>query len=298
MTLEEKLDGWTGPSSNTEQDKQERTERMVREAIDAHGPFDDCSLDVYAKGSYANGTNVRADSDVDVAVQCSECCYWKEQSDGAHPAGSAYEGVWTPTKLRTELVAAMKARFGDQVDTTGQVAIQINSSSARVDADVVPCFDYRFYFDSGSTREGTRVVTKGGRHFENYPAQQLTNGNRKDVATGGRYKKVARLLKRIENDMVDKGVHGEVPSYFMECLAYNCPNDVLTRSTWTSTLKGVLSHIWSELEGEECWRSAKTGFQDQRKLGSRGEVFLGVVRLAAPPFGGVGGGGGEGLVFA
>lgn len=47
-----------------------------------------------------------------------------------------------------------------------------------------------------------------------------------------------------------------------------------------------------------CWRSAKTGFQDQRKLGSRGGVFLGVVRLAAAPFGGVGRCGGEGLVFA
>ena len=50
--------------------------------------------------------------------------------------------------------------------------------------------------------------------------------------------------------------------------------------------------------GASCWRSAKTGFQDQRKLGSRGGVFLGVVRLAAVPFGGVGRCGGEGLVFA
>jgi len=54
MSLEDLLSGWTGPSSATEQDKQDRTERMVREAVRDHGPFADCSLEVYAKGSYAN----------------------------------------------------------------------------------------------------------------------------------------------------------------------------------------------------------------------------------------------------
>lgn len=70
--LEGKLAGWTGPSSTTEQDKQDRTERMIKEAIKSHTPFDSCSLKVYAKGSYANNTNVRANSDVDIAVQCTD----------------------------------------------------------------------------------------------------------------------------------------------------------------------------------------------------------------------------------
>ena len=44
----------------------ERAERMVIAAIDAHPAFDGyrSSIKVYAKGSYANKTNVRADSDV------------------------------------------------------------------------------------------------------------------------------------------------------------------------------------------------------------------------------------------
>lgn len=33
MSLEEKLKGWTGPSSTTEQEKQERVERMIRQAV-------------------------------------------------------------------------------------------------------------------------------------------------------------------------------------------------------------------------------------------------------------------------
>ncbi len=81
--MEEKLSSWTGPSSDSEQEKQDRTERMIREAIDAHRAFEDCALAVFAKGSYANNTNVRADSDVDIAVECTEAEYWEEAAGAA-----------------------------------------------------------------------------------------------------------------------------------------------------------------------------------------------------------------------
>ena len=69
MTLEETLTGWTGPSSTTEQDKQDRTERMVREAVTTHTPFQGCNLAVCTKGSYPNNTNVRTDSDVGISPE-------------------------------------------------------------------------------------------------------------------------------------------------------------------------------------------------------------------------------------
>ncbi len=39
QSIEQKLNGWTGPSSATEQDKQDRTVRMIREAISGHDAF-------------------------------------------------------------------------------------------------------------------------------------------------------------------------------------------------------------------------------------------------------------------
>ena len=119
MSLEDKLSRWTGPSSDTEQEKQDRTERMIRQAIDSHEPFDNCSFKVYAKGSYANNTNVRSDSDVDIAVECTEVLYWEEEEPGISTPGKPYEGIWTPAKLRSELVAALKDTFPNQVDATG-----------------------------------------------------------------------------------------------------------------------------------------------------------------------------------
>lgn len=250
-TLETTLAGWTGPSSATEQDKQERTERMVKEAIRNHA-FGDCRLTVYAKGSYANNTNVRADSDVDIAVQCHNVEYWEEESPGAHSPGTPYTGIWTPAKLRAEVTAALKAKFPGDVDESGGTALTVRSSSARVDADVLPCFDYRYYFSSGgSPRPGTKAFRTTGQSFKNFPVQQLENGRAKNNSTGTYFKQGVRVLKRVENAMLESGVHREVQSFFVECLAYNCPDEIFLRPSWTETIRGLLAHIWDGLQGDE-----------------------------------------------
>lgn len=250
MSLEEKLSGWTAPSSDTEQDKQDRTERMIRQAIGSHEPFKNCSIKVFAKGSYANNTNVRSDSDVDIAVECTDVLYWKETEQGIYKPGKPYEGDWTPAKLRAELVAALKCKFPNQVDTSGTTAIQINSNSSRVDADVVPCFSYEYHMRS-ETRRGTKIFKTDGSSIVNYPVQQLDNGIAKNKRTGYAYKKAARLLKRIENAMADDKVFHELPSFFMECLAYNCPDNIFSHSTWTECLRAMLFYIWDKLQGDE-----------------------------------------------
>lgn len=257
MVDEQKLARWIGPSSDTEQEKQERTERMLREAIASHRPFDDCGLTIYAKGSYANNTNVKADSDVDVAIQCTDVVYWEEESAGNHNRGSAYEGTWSPARLRSEVLAALEARFTTDVDSSGSVAIRVNSSSARVEADVVPCFSYKYYFDSGSVREGTKIFPKSGSGFSNYPAQQLKYGRQKNIDTNHAYKKVVRILKRTANEMERDGSHREVPSYLVESLVFNCRNKLFAEDTWTSRVRNVLVAIHSGTEGAEPTSSSE-----------------------------------------
>jgi hypothetical protein len=252
MTTEETLAGWTGPSSATEQDRQDRTERMVREAVSQHPGFTNCGLSVYAKGSYANNTNVRSDSDVDIAVQCHEAMYWDEEVEGAHGPGiTAYTGPWTPEKLRSELIAALQAKFPNQVDTSGSTAIQVHSGTSRVDADVVPCFDFRYFFANGGSRDGALSVRTSGSRVENFPVQHLAKGKAKNVASNSNFKKSVRILKRVENKMVQEGIHREVPSYLVECLVYNCPSSVFSNSTWTGIVQAALVHIWNGLQGTE-----------------------------------------------
>lgn len=250
--LETKLAGWTGPSSTTEQDKQDRTERMIRDAINAHPAFQTLSRKVYAKGSYANNTNVRSDSDVDVAVECTNLFYYDKTSPDFGTSITPYSGEWgDPQTLRNELIAALRAKFGSNVDTSGSTAIQVHSSSSRVEADVVPCFEYRYYHSDSSWVEGARVYKTDGTYVENYSALQLKNGRSKNNRTNQNYKKTVRILKRLENAMVASGAHREVPSFFIECLAYNCPDSLFMASTWKATVEGVLAHIYNELDGAE-----------------------------------------------
>ena len=247
MSLEDLLDSWTKPSSDTEQDKQERTERMVKKAISEHSEFQDCNLTVYAKGSYPNNTNVRVESDVDIAVQCSNVFYHNTVID---VPGEPYRGRWTPARLRAEVGRALNAQFGLQVDTNGNVAIKISASSARVNADVVPCFDYRRYFRSGNFRPGARIIRKDGSSTQNYPQNHLQNGRIKNNNTNRYYKKTVRILKRTANEMEADRHHRAVPSYLVESLVYNCPNGLFLPPTWEETLRGIIVHIWENTKSD------------------------------------------------
>ncbi len=225
---------------------------MIKEAVRDYPGFKDCSLTVYAKGSYANDTNVRADSDVDIAVECSDVLYWDEAEPGAKTSkGEPYTGPWTPSKLRSELHSALEKKFPGEVDSSGTTAFQVNSSSARVDGDVLPCFDYRYYFSSGAYRDGSKAFKTDGTSITNYPQQQLDNGRTKNARTSLRFKKAVRVMKRVENAMVEDSIIEELPSYFIECLVYNVADDILVRSSWVEVVRGILVHIYEELEGPE-----------------------------------------------
>lgn len=249
---ENTLAGWTGPSSPTEQEKQNRTESMIRDAVSSHAAFDDMSYEIYAKGSYANNTNVKADSDVDIVVECQDVMYYRdhEPAKGGHPSAPPYEGKWTPERLRTELEKAITAKFPNYVDN-GDTAIHVHSSSSRVDADVVPCFEYRLYFPDGTFRQGTKVFKKSGGDIENYPKLQLAHGRDKNTRTNYAYKKAVRILKRLENKLVDEGATDAIPSYLMECLVFNCSDDCFSLPSWVDVMRACLVEIFNSTLGAE-----------------------------------------------
>src|SRR5262245_17664480 len=141
--LEDKLNGYKKPSSDNEQAKQDRAERMVRQAIDAWAGFNHISLRLLPKGSYANNTNVRQDSDVDIAVIHQGFHYFN--ADALRPTDKpSGGGVSIPhldgADLRAEPEKCLCAKFGVECDTTGKTAVTIRESSTRVSADAVPSF--------------------------------------------------------------------------------------------------------------------------------------------------------------
>lgn len=248
---------WIKPSSDTEQERQERAVRRVREAMDSHPAFAGATIKVVAKGSYANNTNVRLDSDVDLAVIAP----WKFYYDApvTPPAGvTPYSGDWTPDRWRSEVERALTSAFGaSDVDASGKVAINIAQSDSRPNMDVVPSFNYREYRSAAldDYRPGQKVFTTTGETIINWPDQQLENGRTKNTQTGRRYKQFVRALKNVENALVDEKKIKALPSYLMECLIWNAPNYVLTSGDdLQEGFQHTLAWLLSEFDnGSEGW---------------------------------------------
>lgn len=249
---------WVQKSTAPEQERLERAKRMVTQAIenDAGLKRHMHQLEIYPKGSYANETNVRFDSDVDIVVDNHRLFYY-EWLPGVSPAPGTeippYDGPWDdPKAWRADVTAALKNYFGaSEVDDSGEVAITIKERpGSRPSADVVPGFSFRRY-DSADRRnvaEGSKVFMKTTGSIINYPKQQLSNGKRKDANTRGRYKQFVRALKNSENVLVKEGLMDAKPSYFMECLVWNVPNSVLVRGFSLATgFQEVLGSLYEHL---------------------------------------------------
>lgn len=65
---EQTLQNWTAPLSQTEEQRAENTIKMIRDAINSCDELKYKDIDIFIQGSYANNTNVRSESDVDVCV--------------------------------------------------------------------------------------------------------------------------------------------------------------------------------------------------------------------------------------
>jgi hypothetical protein len=126
------LSRWIKPSSEDEQVQQDRAQRMVTDAVKRHDTLKTASLHIYAKGSYANNTNVRRDSDVDIVVECQACQYF-DYMPGQAPAtalGTPYTGEWTPAKLRSEVTMALTNAFGASSVSSASAARPSTSTCA------------------------------------------------------------------------------------------------------------------------------------------------------------------------
>lgn len=253
--LEADFREWAKPPTATEDQRCSNAEGVVRNAIRAYDGFSSRNVLVFAQGSYRNGTNVRANSDVDVCVCNMDICF----SD--LPAGYGFSDVglvdaaYTYAEFKDDVGRALRAYLGSSAVSRGEKAFDLHENTYRVDADVVPTFEHRRYrIDGGksSYTSGTELRPDGGGRIINWPHQNYENGTVKNSLTSTRFKKLVRVLKRLRDEMLADGVAAAdpIPSYLIECLVWNAPNDAFVHEAYADNLRAILLHLFSSTESD------------------------------------------------
>ena len=261
-TWEEIFQIWARPPSESEQKKCENAENAVRRAIEGSKTLKGKSIRIFAQGSYSNRTNVKEDSDVDICVLCTDLIIPDySMSDGLTDADvDLADQHYSYKEFKDDTENALRAYFGDDAVVRGNKAVEIHESTTRVDSDVVPCFEHRRYYrmPDGSIdwHSGTQFIADDGAAIINWPDQHYENGVSKNDNTNKAFKSVVRILKNARNEMLDKGLIPKelMPSFLLECLIWNTPNNHFNYSTWIAITRSVLAKLFNDtIKKENCW---------------------------------------------
>jgi hypothetical protein len=252
------LQSSSGPASADEEAKRDRTEKRIRDAVRAAG-ISAGDAQIYVKGSYANNTNIRLDSDVDICVEWHST--YAVSRMGSATGASAQELGYSPATVafdphafRASVERAMINAFGAAaVDTTGNKAITVAAGSTTLDADVVPCREMQRYDSTSAVPHvGSRLYPRSGGYIDNWPQQHYDNGVAKNRRTNRRFKAIIRCLKRLENDMVAAAIIAKpIPGYLIECLVWNAPDSCFGSTQLLTDLRAVFRSLWTPLKADE-----------------------------------------------
>ena len=238
------LASWTKPAFDNEDEKRDDTERTIREAIRGHAVLKGLPINVYAKGSFKNNTNVRRDSDVDVAVELTSI-YFPEYADGVDQAATGfqpYDDAYDVSQFKDHVGEALRGAFGSSAVRRATKVFVVREGSRNLAADVIPCFTYRWYSTAWSYDEGC-----------------AKNGPLRTAKRYKRYKRSVRILKRLENKMVEDGASPVVASYLIESLVFNVSDSRFCTGTWAGDVRNVLVYVWENTEDiacEQTWTEA------------------------------------------
>lgn len=252
---EDQLSMWTQPWFKTEEKMAEETRAKVDEALKQHNVLNKLPIKVFAKGSYQNNTNVRKDSDIDIAVALTSLIkveYHEGVSDTTTGLTN-YTGI-SEHDFKTYVCDALKEAFGIYaVDCTGNKTFKIRESKNIMNADIIPCTRYLECFVN-EQREGIELILDhpdGIRHI-NFPEQHYKNGVNKNTETSRRYKHVVRILKNSRNVITEEHPNKNYHSFMIESLAYNIHRNIyLGKETWKEIVEDFCIDAWEYLKVDE-----------------------------------------------
>ncbi len=210
------------------------TYATIKRALEARDvPYRGRSVSVFLQGSYANDTNIYAESDVDTVIRY-DGAFFHDLTDLSATEQAAFaathpDGEYRYDAFKDDVHIALWNAFETDV-TPGNKVFNVAANGSRRSADVVVTFEFRRYFrfrGESDLRYETGVCFFRGDcvRIVNYPRQHSENCTAKHQATGEAFKPLVRILKNFRGWLVEEGrlAEGVAPSYFIEGLLYNVP---------------------------------------------------------------------------
>ena len=246
------------------QDSSKKTHEAIRAALKSHSWPAQMTYDFFLQGSYSNDTNIRGDSDVDTVVKLNDAfrydCSALSENDQLELEKSFSDARYSWAKFRGEVIAALKSKFPGYVEY-GNKSLKLKKNPPRLAADVVVCIEYRKYTSFDSFIEGIMFQNLQNKCWiVNYPKEHRKNGAAKNTATNNRYKRTVRMFKNARNHLVKAKIINQdlAPSYFLECLIYNAPDDMFKKDfqgTFYSIINWMYNNGFSKAvcqDNQEC----------------------------------------------
>lgn len=284
---EEKLKLFAAPLSETEDQKCKNAIAMIRDALKALDFTDDNKeisrlyddtyaysltmrslygsrqIKIFIQGSYANNTNVRTQSDVDIAIVQEEQ-FITVYRDGVTDKSYGFSVAPTETKsFKDEVQECLTAKFGNDVERKNK-SIKVHGNTYRKDSDTVPCLRYRDYrqdilFNPYNYIGGIIIKADDGTRIINYPEQHIANGRKKNSDTNSYYKKMVRIIKNIRYLMEDfyyASAHN-VSSFGLESLLWNIPNSIFLKySFYRFTFGEIVDYLRNHIADLSQYKEA------------------------------------------
>lgn len=226
--LEDKLKKWSAPLSTSENSVCETAVRVITDAIVSSDLLKDRNIRITKQGSYANNTNVRNNSDVDIGIVCRQTFFYSIPSTKTKNDYGIIDSTYSYDQFKMEVFNVLAKRFNISEINYGKKSLKISHfkyGDMIINADVVPFFEYKEYGLHGVKQTGVSLYSNGAL-VVNYPEQHISNNTSKNNATNYFYKKIVRCFKALRYDMEDSGLEvSNIKSFVLESILFNLSND-------------------------------------------------------------------------
>jgi hypothetical protein len=234
VIAESQLDIWSGQGKTGQ--FTDTYNQIRNNLLDKGAPYPPADTEVFLQGSYKNDTNVYADSDVDIVLNHTGA-YYKDLSRLPAADRQAYDAAtvgnaaqYSYADFKKDATGYITRLYNGVVP--GKKALYIPGNASRRSADVLIAFDFRRYHEFKSWQnqrydKGICFFAPDGTRIENFPKQHSDNCTTKHQNTKSWFKPMARIFKNMRNTMIEKKLlaEGVAPSYFVEGMIYNVPDD-------------------------------------------------------------------------